>query len=479
MAEVVRLLLEAYYEPTFSDCSHGFRPGRGCHTALRKIADTWQGTTWFIESDIADCFGSLDHSVMVSVLSGKIRDGRFLRLLRNMLEAGYLEDWIFNVTLSGAPQGGVASPILSNIYLHKLDDFVETVLIPEYTRGHSRASSPDYHRVYYAMRKARARGDHAAFRKLRTQLRTMPSRDPYDPGYRRLRYLRYADDALLGFAGPKAEAEEIKQRLAAFLRDELALELSPDKTLITHARTDAARFLGYEITVQHSTSKPAVNGVVRLRVPIPVIRAKCAQYLTRGKPAHRSELMNASDHEIIGTYGAEYRGTVQYYLMAADVFRLSQLHWVMETSLLKTLAGKHRSTVSKMARKHKATINTPVGPGKCLQANTMRPGRKPLVARFGGIPLRRKKNAYLVDMSTVRTTARPKELITRLLAGRCELCGQTDGIVVHHVRKLADLAHRKQPHPAWIAAMLRKRRKTLVVCRDCHATIHATVDGNA
>jgi group II intron reverse transcriptase/maturase len=244
VGEVVRLLVEAYFEPTFSDRSHGFRPGRGCHTALREVANTWTGTTWFIEGDIADCFGSFDHRVMLAILGEKIHDNRFLRLMRSMLEAGYLEDWTWGATLSGVPQGGVASPVLSNIYLHRLDVFVETVLIPEYTRGRLRARNPEYRKVEQAIGRARRRNDRAEVRSLYRRLHSLPSQDPNDPGYRRLRYCRYADDTLLGFAGPKAEAEEIKQRLAAFLRDDLRLELSPDKTLITHARSQRARFLG-------------------------------------------------------------------------------------------------------------------------------------------------------------------------------------------------------------------------------------------
>src|SRR5829696_8449254 len=214
VAEVVRLLLEAYYEPTFSDRSHGFRPGRGCHTALREVANTWTGTAWFIDGDLADCFGSFDHSVMLRTLGEKIHDNRFLRLVRNMCQAGYLEDWTWAATLSGVPQGGVASPVLSNIYLHKLDVFVETVLIPEYTRGRLRARNPEYRKVERAIRRARDQGDRTKVRPLYKRLHSLPSQDPSDPGYRRLRYCRYADDTLLGFAGPKAEAEEIKQRLA-------------------------------------------------------------------------------------------------------------------------------------------------------------------------------------------------------------------------------------------------------------------------
>src|SRR5450756_948767 len=193
VGEVVRLLLEAYYEPTFSGHSHGFRKGRGCHTALREVQNTWTGTTWFIEGDISDCFGSLDHEILLGILAEKIHDQRFLRLIRNMLKAGYLEDWEYHETLSGSPQGGVVSPILSSIYLHKLDEFVEQELIPQYTRGARRKENPEYKRVKNRLARARQRGDRAAARDLDKQLRTLPSVDPADPGYRRLRYLRYAD----------------------------------------------------------------------------------------------------------------------------------------------------------------------------------------------------------------------------------------------------------------------------------------------
>jgi group II intron reverse transcriptase/maturase len=485
VGEVVRLLLEAYYEPIFSDRSHGFRPGRGCHTALREVAHTWTGTTWFVEGDVADCFGSLDHEVMLSTLAQNIHDHRFLRLVRTMLTAGYLEDWVWHETLSGAPQGGVASPILSNIYLHRLDRFVETVLIPEYTRGRLRNRNPEYRKVEYAIVQARRRGDRSELRSLYRRLHSLPSQDPADPGYRRLRYCRYADDTLLGFAGPKAEAEQIKQRLAVFLRDELKLTLSQEKTLITHARTGRARFLGYEVRVAGSdrrTRRPSptdrrnrrsINGTIALHVPKDVITAKSVPYLARGKPARRNPIINEDDFTIIGKFGAEYRGIVQYYLLAGDVHRLHRLCWVMETSMLKTLASKHRSTVSKMAAKHKAKIATPHGPRVCFEASIARDSRNPLIARFGGIPLKRQKTAILIDRQPHRPLYPHKQLITRLLRGRCELCEQTEHIEVHHIRKLADLATTGTASPAWAQIMANKRRKTLVVCRDCHDLIHA------
>jgi hypothetical protein len=421
---------------------------------------------------------------MLSILAEKIHDNRFLRLLRNMLTAGYLEDWRWGATLSGVPQGGIASPVLSNIYLHKLDVFAETVLIPEYTRGRLRASNPEYRKVEHAIARARRKGDRAEVRSLYRRLHSLPSQDPRDPGYRRLRYCRYADDTLLGFAGPKAEAEEIKHRLAAFLRDDLKLELSPAKTLITHARTQRARFLGYEISVatrDHRTRRPSatdkrnrrsLNGTVVLHVPASVVKAKSAPYLSRGKPACRNPMVNDADYNIVARFGAEYRGIVQYYLPAGDVFRLHRLRWVMETSMLKTLARKHRSTVSKMAARHKAKVQTPHGLRTRFEASTGRAGRKPLVAWFGGIPLKRQKNAVLTDRQHTGPVYPNRQLVTRLLKGRCELCGRTDDIQVHHVRALADLGQPGQPQPEWAKVMATIRRKSLVVCGRCHDLIH-------
>ena len=480
VAEVVRLLLEAYYEPRFSGRSHGFRPGRGCHTALSEVVETWKGTHWFIEGDISDCFGSLDHEIMIKILAEKIHDGRFLRLISHMLKAGYLEDWRWHATLSGSPQGGIASPVLSNIYLDRLDQYVEQRLLPEHNLGRRRRPNRAYQVLEYAIARARRHKDKAEAHRLILARRRVPSQDPADPGYRRLRYVRYADDWLLGFAGPRREAEDIKSKIAAFLRDELRLELSPSKTLITHATSQAARFLGYEIKAQHSDTKitqrrRAVNGAIGLFVPRAVIRQRCALYMSKGKPAQRGMLLHDDDFTIVAKYQAEYAGLVQYYLLAQDVFRLGRLHWVMETSLLKTLAGKHRSTVGKMAQKYRAVITTPAGPRKCLQVVIERDrGRKPLVARFGGIPLRRVRTAVLTDQRPVMASAKRNELIHRLLAGRCELCEGTAGLEVHHVRKLADLNKPgRREKPPWMHLMAKRRRKTLVICRRCHEDIHA------
>ncbi|MGP2436839.1 reverse transcriptase/maturase family protein [Streptomyces sp. JW3] len=418
VGEVIRLLLEAYYEPRFSARSHGFRPGRGCHTALSDLAHNWTGTTWFIEGDISDCFGSLDHKVLLAILSEKIHDNRILRLIQQMLKAGYLEDWKWHATLSGSPQGGVLSPLLSNIYMDRLDKFVETVLIPECTRGATRRRNPAYQKLDNAIgntrKRLRRRKEHtetAQVRQWRKELRRLPSGDPQDPGYRRLRYLRYADDHILGFIGPKAEAETIKQRLAEFLHDDLKLELNQDKTLITHGRTQSARFLGYEISVQHADAKitrssrinrgrRTINGKIKLCVPKDVIKAKCAPFLRRGKPAHLPQLASCTPFDIVRIYGAQYRG----------------------------------------------------------------------------IPLTRQRKAVIDDLPstpfTPRSRPRGSQLIDRLRRGWCELCDRRTQVQVHQIRHLAELQAWKE-QPAWVQLMVKKRRRTLVVCPPCHQGIHA------
>jgi hypothetical protein len=237
----------------------------------------------------------------------------------------------------------------------------------------------------------------------------------------------------------------------------------------TSVNADFGRYRVRSLTPSQPDDELHVHAGLRLRPT-----AKSARYMARGIPVHRPELMNLTDQAIISRYGDEYRGIVQYYLLAGDVYRLDRLHWVMVVSLLKTLADKHDSSVTKMARKYAATIQTPHGPRKCLQATVERgENKKPLVATFGGIPLKRQKRAVLRDREPVPAIARHKEVVRRLLAARCEICGQTEKVQVHQIRKLADLDKPGQPQqPEWMQLMAKRRRKTLVVCGACHNNIH-------
>ncbi len=480
LQEVMRLLLEAYYEPQFSHSSHGFRPQRGCHTALSDIYDKWTGTTWFIEGDIAQCYGSLDHQVLLSILREKIHDGRFLRLIETLLQAGYLEDWRYHATLSGCPQGSILSPVLANIYLDKLDTFVETELLPTYTRGHRRRTNPAYASLQARARRLRRAGQWKQARQHRRQMQQLPSLDPTDPGYRRMRYLRYADDWLIGFIGPRSEAEEIKQRLKVFLRDTLKLTLSETKTLLTHARSERARFLGYEIAVEQADHKRdwrghrSINGQIGLRVPKRVTQAKCRPYLQRGKPIHLRERIDDSVYTIIAQFQQEYRGLVEYYQLAVNCSQLKRLKWVMEQSLTKTLAHKLHISVPQVYKRFGTMLETPEGPRKGLQVVVEQgEGKKPLIAYWGGISLARRSRVILKDQLPFAWSQR-SELEKRLLANTCELCGSHEHIQVHHIRALKDLQPRgRAAKPRWVAIMAARHRKTLITCRTCHNDIHA------
>jgi retron-type reverse transcriptase len=248
--------------------------------------------TWYIEGDISTCFDSLSHDILLDTLAEHIHDGRFLRLIRELLKAGYLEDWKWNRTYSGAPQGSIIGPILSNIYLSKLDAYVEETLIPAYTKGDRREANPAYSRLNNTIRRKRKQGKVEEVKRLEKQRRALPSVDPYDPNYRRLRYCRYADDWLLGFIGTRAEAEEIKSQIGTFLTEHLKLELSKTKTLITHARTEKAHFLGYEIsTFQRDDARErtyykrrVLNGKVELSLPTQVIQEQSQRYMKGNKP---------------------------------------------------------------------------------------------------------------------------------------------------------------------------------------------------
>lgn len=487
--ETLRLLLEAYYEPRFRDSSHGFRHGRGCHTALTYLKYKFKGAAWFIEGDIRGCFDHIDHEVLMAILARDIQDGRLLNLIRMGLEAGYLEDWQYNRTYSGTPQGGILSPLLANIYLNELDGYIEDELMPQYNRGWRRANNPAYKRYEYAIQQARKNGNAERVKELEHQRRRIPSQDVNDPNYRRLQYIRYADDFILSYIGPKAEAEAIKDAIGAFLKDKLHLELSPTKTLITHARTEYARFLGYAISVYHADDKisprkgtPAKirtqSGCIRLGIPMGKVDELVARYRHDGKVMHENELLAFGDATIVNVYQQRYRGIAEYYKYATDRRRLQKLKYFMEIAMTKTLACKHKTTVNRIYRKYASQREVDGTIYKVLAVPI--PGQQEWkYAYWGGISLKRVDvgQGYIIDRTAMDEVPSPKrvELIRRLQANRCELCGSTEKCEVHHVRKLVDIKRRwrkMEEKPAWVKKMIEMRRRTLVVCAACHREIH-------
>jgi group II intron reverse transcriptase/maturase len=481
----VRSLLEPYYEQKFSTHSHGFRPDRVCHSALREIRRTWKGTVWFIEGDIKGCYDNIDHTVLLEIIRRDIHDGRLVRLIEDMLKAGYMEDWCYHDTLSGAPQGGIISPLLSNVYLNELDRFVEDTLIPTYTRGKYRKVNPEYKRLQSRIAVARRREDPDEVKRLKRERRELMAGAPCDSDYRRLRYIRYADDFLLGFVGPRVETEEIRQRLGEFLERRLKLTLSMEKTLITHATDGKAKFLGYEIKVTRCGSlvsengERTTNGNIALLMPRQVVTKYRDRYSKGGKISARPDLIPESDYTVIQRYQGVLQGLYNFYCMAVNVGnkkRMTYLKWLLGTSLTKTLASKFKCKVTDIHRRYAASVLD----HKVLQVVIKRPDKEPLVATFGGIPFERIPEGmgvtdFQFELAWFKQTSNRAEVIQRLLAGGCELCGiKGEPVQVHHIRKLADIDRPgRRPKADWEKVMSARKRKSLVVCEDCHKIIHA------
>jgi group II intron reverse transcriptase/maturase len=486
--EVLRMLLEPYYEQRFSDHSHGFRPERGCHTALREIPRTWRGTTWFIEGDIKGCFDNIDHTILLEIIRRDIHDGRVVTLIGNLLKAGYLQDWNYHDNASGTPQGGIVSPLLANIYRDQLDKFVVDTLKPAYTKGKHRRDNPEYVRVIRQLRRARDNDDGAAIKRLKREQRELSSHDPMDLGYRRLRYIRYADDFLRGFAGPKKEAEAIRDRLAEFLREDLKLELSVEKTLVTHAATEKAKFPGYELTTTRSNAlvaasgKRNANGNIALLMPRKAVEKILGQYGRKGKITRRPELLPEDDYTIILRYQSVLKGLYNFYCMATNVSRrMNRIKYTLEVSLTKTLAYQHRLTVNQVYKKYRA-INH-VDNLLMLQIIIERRDKEPLIATFGGFPIRRKPEGLGThDFQFQEAWYAPSggsrsEVVERLLRGKCERCdaeGPLVRIVMHHVRALKDLERPgRTPKAPGQKTRSARKRKSRAVCEECHKAIHA------
>lgn len=484
LQEVIRMILEAYYNPQFSELSHGYRPHRGCHTALQEISK-WHGTKWFVEADLEKCFDKIDHDQLLIIMGRKIKDQRFLKLIQGLLKAGYLENWHYHSTYSGTPQGSGLSPLLANLILNELDQYVEKELIPQYTQGEKRKWNPAYRRLGMALAYAKKKGDTRHYKQLYQERSQLPAMDTHDPDFRRLRYVRYADDSLLGFIGPRSETIEIKEKLSQFLQT-IKLTLSEEKTLITHATQERARFLGYDIYIAQDnqqydprqtrgqTKRRSINGRPIFNVPQEVIKAWSQRDTRKGQPIHRPALLEASDYEITKTYGMELQGLVNYYQYAHNVSRLYKVKYHLMMSLVKTIATKHKRSAKWVYKKYKRKSAEGMTAIMVEMPNPNNPD-KPLWAQFGNKPIRHNRTAIIID-DLIQFHPGRNELVRRLLADKCELCGSADQIRVHHVRHLKDIRKKYQgqsPSPQWVKFMMERHRKTVVVCQRCHTAIHA------
>ena len=489
--EVARRLLETIYEPRFENTSHGFRPNKSCHTALTKISKAWGGTTWFIDMDIQGYFDNISHRKLVELLKQTIDDTKFISIIKRMLKAGYLEEWAYHRTYSGTPQGDIVSPVLANIYLHELDVFMKV-----YTtkfEGGKREVNPEWKslegKIYRLRRKIDEIGkdNPKEIKKLRQDIdeldklrKTLHYTTP-DSIFRRLKYARYADDFLIGVIGSRTDAREVATKVRRFLKKELLLEIAEEKSGISHS-SKGVQFLGYGIRTRSTErervsvchinkvtgqkrygKKRTMTNVIYLEVPREKVHKFCLErgYMRSGKPIHRAELLQNSDHEIISQYNSEFRGIANFYGLVNKT-EIRKIEYYALSSLFKTLAAKHKASAKQMrgALKH----------GSEHQLFYRHNGQRKTLRVF---KLKHRKSASVqnVDELPIPMYGGSTELLERMNAGKCEYCGKEKGYFeIHHVRKLKDIIDGKEP---WQISMIQRRRKTLVLCVECHDLLHA------
>ena len=487
--EVIRMILEAIYEPTFSTNSHGFRPKRSCHTALKEVVTLFTGAKWIIEGDIKACFDSFDHHVTINLLRKRIKDETFISLMWKFLRAGYMEQWVYHTTYSGSPQGSGMSPILSNVYLHELDVFMAS-LKSKFDRGETRLRKvhENHDKVRWTFRKAkknlednRNEENVRAFKLARKNMLSTPHLSEMDNNYKRIQYNRYADDFLIAIIGSKEDAQSIKEQVKVFLQDTLKLTMSEEKTHITHS-SEMVRYLGYDIRVSRSQDVKRTKkglqrvwyGKVQLYVPKEKWIAKLHEYSALKikkdengkeiwKPIHRGALMPLDEVAIISKYNSEIRGLYNYYRLAINACNLGKFHSIMRGSCLKTLAAKYNSSVMKMYIKYRsqngdfgANYKTKNGLKRCEFYNE-------------GFKRNKSDAPHFADtMPQYRENIRPNSLAGRFKSGVCEACGASPiKIYMHHVKRLKDLREDNK----FEKLMIQKRRKSLALCPKCYEEI--------
>lgn len=495
--EIVRNILESIFENKFSNNSHGFRPNRSCHTALIQCKQTLVGTKWFVEGDIKGFFDNIDHQILINILRKHIKDEKFIRLIWKFLKAGYLEDWKFHKTHSGTPQGGIISPILSNIYLNELDSMVEEYK-ENFDTGKGRKTNKGYMRFYKKIFSLKKQNQHdwhlispneqerrkKTIQELYQTLNTLNRLEPMDTQFKRIKYVRYADDFIIGIIGSKKDAEKVKEDLTVFLKDRLNLELSQEKTLITH-NSKPARFLGYDIKISNNQSAKS-NKEWKNKTPRRSVSGKCFLYMPkekwikklieinalrivdgkRWKPQRRPHLLNLEDLEILSVYNSEIHGFYNYYKLAINVSSLHAFNHIMKFSMAKTFSNKYGITTSQVFKKYnkngKFTIQFETKKGLKERVYYDKGFRKSTEINKGNsIDLDEKPNTFIYSSRS--------SLIQRLLANKCEWCGAENvPIEVHHVRKIKDLKGKK----LWEQIMIARKRKTMALCRECHVDLH-------
>lgn len=455
--ECVRIILECIYEPTFSNLSHGFRPNRSVHSALAQVS-TWNSTTWFIEGDIASCFDEIDHRVLENILRERIQDERFIRLINKLLNAGYFDtNNQYQSTKLGNAQGSCTSPILANIYLDKLDKYMEMVIERD-TIGKYRKQNPEYANLRYCLKKATTQNDVPEIKRLKKALKNVPSVDKFDTSFRRVHYARYADDFVIGIISSKEYAIRLKQEVKVFLEEVLHLRLSEEKTKITHAKHDKIHFLGYIITRR----KNHMNILIDMDKLIHKLKDN-GMCEANGTPTSIKRLFSKPTKDII-TYGNQVlRGLINNNQGCINYYQGWRIQYIVQYSIARTLARKYDISLKKVFKKYHDNLTTTYINDK---------GKEKTISLAMYRSFKKSDTFFKQWLVKIKKPVKYTYRNTNPLKRTCYICGNPHQNKMFHRRKISLIP---TPYPHIIKEMIRINRRQICLCSDCFSKVSYNV----
>jgi group II intron reverse transcriptase/maturase len=452
--ECIRMLLECIYEPSFSNLSHGFRPGRSVHSAIAQV-ETFRGIIWLIEGDISACFDEVDHRVLESILRERIDDIRFIRLINKLLRAGYLDtDLKFNRTDSGTGQGSVCSPILANIYLDKLDRYMEQVIERD-NLGDYRKRNPEYSKAKIKLKHAKRFGNKSAIKSAIREFEATSSVDVMDSGFRRVRYVRYADDFLIGTISDKAYAAQLKMEISTFLSDTLRLRLNDEKTKITNAKHDKVKFLGFHIFKYH-TADITIDMDVDAMIHKLHQNGMCDGH---GWPIGITKLLQLPGQEIIKYGNQVLRGLLYSQQGCRNFYKGWRIQYIVHFSIAKTLARKYDVSMKQIFRKFGNALSFPFRNAK---------GKLKTISLALFKSFKRNRYFYAKWLIKIKEAVGAVYDVRNFLRRTCYICESSRQRKMFHRRRKKFI---KPPIPFIIREMIRINRRQICLCGDCFGLV--------
>nr|AIB08376.1 hypothetical protein [Neoporphyra perforata] len=459
--EAMRIILNAVFEPTFLESSHGFRPKKSCHSALEKIKHEFKPVAWVIEGDITKCFDTIDHVLLMQVIEAKILDRQFTKLISKSLKAGYFETKVISHNIVGTPQGSIISPILCNIFMHQLDVFVEK-LKNEFDQGVRAKNLSAYENSRYKIKCAKRLGDMTELKRLHKLSQRSPVMDFNDPSYKRLKYVRYADDWIIGIRGSLIETRQVLEKVKVFLNNVIRLDMNDSKTKITNLNKGKVVFLGTNIfrskhvkySAKSSSSKQRQNLQLQFHVSTDRIRSKLADIsmLSGNTPMPKFLWMSLNHDQIIYLYNSVMRGFLNFYSFVDNYSQfVSWLKWIIYSSAAKLLARKFDLSVTKVFKKFGSNLSS----GKFALYDPKLIATEP---------------KFKIDVTPVIPNLYSKFKSTATLYKlECAKCGSDYRVEMHHIRAMKNL----NPKISEVdRLMVRANRKQLPLCRECHMKYH-------